>query len=124
MTLPGARSCTSANWNVRNAETDGKTVYWQVIFSDGQVNCACAKAGEATEGNGMKAVPGVAKTPNNLCVSGTQRLVRTTRKLTLPGRRYCTDADWHVSAVQTDGTNLYWDVRFEDGLVSCACRKR
>ncbi|MCW5773185.1 MAG: protein kinase [Rhodospirillaceae bacterium] len=125
LALPGIRYCNSADWNVRNAETDGQKVFWQVIFSDGHVNCECTKTGATEpERNGLTDVPGVSKTPNHLCVTGTQRLVRTTRRLTLPGRRYCTDADWQVRAVKTDGTNLFWDVPFEDGVVSCACRKQ
>jgi hypothetical protein len=51
-------------------------------------------------------------------------MVRTTRRLALPGQRYCTDADWQVKAVTTDGTSVFWDVPFEEGVVSCACRKR
>ena len=45
-------------------------------------------------------------------------------KLTLPSHRYCSDSDWRVNGVQTDGTNIYWNVPFTEGTVACACRKR
>ena len=124
LALPGVRYCTSANWNVRQVESDGASLYWRVIFSDGHVNCQCARTGSDAPTTGMTPVPGVSTTPNHLCVNGTQRMVRTTRKLTLPSRRYCTDTDWRVRGVQTDGTTLYWDVPFTEGVVSCSCRKR
>ena len=129
--LPGQRYCSSADWNVREVATDGVSLYWRVIFSDGYVNCQCTRSSAdstpttpATPSTTMTAIPNVQTTPNNLCVSGTQRMVRTTRKLTLPGHRYCTDSDWRVNGVQTDGTNIYWNVPFTEGTVACACRKR
>jgi hypothetical protein len=92
------------------------------------VNCQCTRSGAdatpATPSTELTAVPGVTTTPNNLCVGGTQRMVRTTRKLTLPSRRYCTDADWRVADVKTDGTTLFWNVPFTEGVVACSCRKR
>ncbi|HEY7610130.1 MAG TPA: protein kinase [Alphaproteobacteria bacterium] len=128
LALPGQRYCATADWNVRQVQTDGVSLYWQVIFSDGHVNCQCtrssADAGPTTPKTTMTAIPGVTTTPNNLCVAGTQRMVRTMRKLTLPSHRYCTDSDWRVNGVATDGANVYWNVPFEQGAVACACRKR
>jgi uncharacterized protein HemY len=129
--LPGSRYCTTADWNVREVTTDGVSLYWRVIFSDGHVNCQCTRSSAdatpttpTTPSTTMTTIPNVNTTPNNLCVTGTQRMVRTTRKLTLPSHRYCTDSDWRVSGVQTDGTNIYWNVPFTEGAVSCSCRKR
>jgi len=123
LTLPGQRYCTTADWSVREVTTDGARLFWRVVFSDGHVNCQCTRSGAATN-PGTTPVPGITHTPNHLCASGTQRMVRTTRKLALPGQRYCTDADWQVKAVTTDGTSVFWDVPFDEGVVSCACRKR
>ena len=39
----------------------------------------------------MTAISGYEKTPNDLCVAGTQRMVSTTRELKLPAQRYCAD---------------------------------
>ena len=131
LAMPGQRYCATPDWNVRQVQTDGVSLYWQVIFSDGHVNCQCTRSSAdagpttpATPTSTMTPIPGVTTTPNNLCVSGSQRMVRTTRKLTLPSKRYCTDADWRVNGVATDGTNVYWNVPFEEGAVACACRKR
>jgi len=138
LALPGARYCTTPDWNVREVTTDGVSLYWRVIFSDGHVNCQCTRSsadatpttppggpgGPAAPANAMTPIPGISTTPTHLCVGGTQRMVRTTRKLTLPGNRYCTDSDWRVNNVATDGTNVYWNVPFTEGLVACSCRKR
>jgi hypothetical protein len=128
LVLPGARYCATPNWNVREAATDGVSLFWRVIFSDGHVNCQCTRSSAGvtpgTPPTTLTAVPGVTTTPNSLCVGGTQRMVRTTRKLTLPSRRYCTDSDWRVADVKTDGTSIFWNVPFSEGLVACSCRKR
>ncbi len=140
LVLPGSRYCSTADWNVREVMTDGVSLFWRVIFSDGHVNCQCtrssadagpttpaapaAPAAPVTPTTAMTPIPGISTTPGSLCVAGTQRMVRTTRKLTLAGNRYCTDADWRVDSVATDGTNVYWNVPFAEGLVACACRKR
>ena len=125
LALPGVRYCSTPNWHVRDATTDGAGLYWRVIFSDGHVNCQCTRSSaDATPSTELTAVPGVTKTPNNLCVTGTQRMVRTTLQLTLPSQRYCTDADWSVADVKTDGTTLFWNVPFTEGVVACSCRKR
>jgi hypothetical protein len=128
LALPGARYCTTPNWHVRDATTDGASLYWRVVFSDGHVNCQCSRssADEAPKAptTELTSVPGVTTTPNNLCVNGTQRMVRTTRKLTLPSQRYCTDSDWRVADVKTDGTSIFWNVPFTEGVVACSCRKR
>ncbi len=128
LAMPGARYCTTPNWNVRDTTTDGVSLYWRVIFSDGHVNCQCtrssADSSPTTPSTALTAIPGVTTTPNNLCVGGTQRMVRTTRKLTLPSQRYCTDGDWRVADVKTDGTSIFWNVPFTEGVVACSCRKR
>jgi hypothetical protein len=127
LALPGHRYCTTADWNVREVTTDGVRLFWRVIFSDGHVNCQCTRSSAGAPPvtpAATTAIPGVTNTPNNLCVTGTQRMVRTTRKLTLPSHRYCSDSDWRVNGVATDGTNVYWNVPFDEGAVACACRKR
>jgi hypothetical protein len=126
LALPGARYCATNDWNVREVQTDGTSLFWRVVFSDGHVNCQCARSSADTTGptTGRTPIPNVATTPNNYCVTGTQRMVRTTRKLTLPSQRYCTDADWRVKDVAHDGSSVYWDVPFTEGTVSCSCRKR
>ena len=45
--LPGARYCTTGDWNVREVQTDGASLFWRVIFSDGHVNCQCTRTGAA-----------------------------------------------------------------------------
>ena len=130
LTLPGQRYCTTPDWSVKEVTTDGARLFWRVVFSDGHVNCECTRGsapnnlGTPSNPGATTPIPGVTHTPNHLCTAGTQRMVRTTRKLALPGQRYCTDADWQVKAVTTDGTSVFWDVPFEEGVVSCACRKR
>jgi hypothetical protein len=132
LTLPGARYCNSADWKVREVQTDGAQLFWRVIFSDGFVNCQCDRSGAATPpttppstpSNGMTPIPGVSTTPNNLCAADTQRMLRTTRRLSRPGRTYCTEAQWKVTKTETDGTNIFWEVPFDDGAVFCVCRKR
>jgi hypothetical protein len=66
---------------------------------------------------------GVNKTPTHLCQPGTMRFVATTRQLSLPGQRYCTDADWNVRDVRAEGDNLLWRVPFTNGHVDCACTR-
>jgi hypothetical protein len=73
-----------------------------------------------TPGNGTP-IPGIDKTPANLCRPGSARLVSTTRKLSLPPVRYCTDATWNVRDVRVVGADLLWRVPFADGQVDCAC---
>jgi tetratricopeptide (TPR) repeat protein len=129
LALPGNRYCSTADWAVREVQSDGARLYWRVVFSDGHVNCQCTRPGgdsasDSATPRTATPVPGITHTPNHLCVAGTQRMVRTTRKLALPGQRYCTDSDWQVSQVTTDGVNVYWNVPFDEGVVSCACRKR
>jgi len=127
LTLPGARYCSTADWKVGAVQTDGARMFWRVIFSDGHVNCQCDRTAATTTtppGNGMTPIPGITVTPNHLCAADTQRMVRTTRRLTRPGRSYCTEAQWKVSNTNTDGTNVFWEVPFDDGAVYCVCRKR
>lgn len=68
-------------------------------------------------------VQGVNKTPTHLCQPGTMRFVSTTRQLSLPNIRYCTDADWNVRDVRAEGANLLWRVPFTNGYVDCACTR-
>ena len=121
--LPGARYCTTKDWKVRQVETDGSRLYWRVIFNEGHVNCQCDRSTPASNDT-MTPIPGISNTPNHLCAPGTQRMLRTTRQLTRPGRTYCTDGDWKVRNVTTDGTNVFWETPFENGAVYCVCRKR
>jgi len=130
LTLPGARYCSTADWKVREVQTDGSKLFWRVIFSDGFVNCQCDRNGTTTgpgtppPSTGLTPIPGITTTPNQLCVADSQRMLRTTRKLSRPGRVYCTEAQWKVSKTETDGTNVFWEVPFDDGAVYCVCRKR
>lgn len=68
-------------------------------------------------------ISGVNKTPTHLCQPGTMRFVAATRALSLPGERYCTDADWSVREVRAEGANLLWRVPFTDGHVDCSCAR-
>lgn len=68
-------------------------------------------------------ITGVTKTPTHLCQPGTMRFVATTRQLSLPNQRYCTDADWSVRDVRVEGANLLWRVPFTNGQVDCACTR-
>ncbi|HEY7610235.1 MAG TPA: hypothetical protein VIF14_13455 [Alphaproteobacteria bacterium] len=74
-------------------------------------------------GEGPGPITGVNKTPTHLCQPGTMRFVGTTRQLSLPGVRYCTDADWSVRDVRAEGANLLWRVPFTNGHVDCACTR-
>ncbi|MGH7003557.1 MAG: tetratricopeptide repeat protein, partial [Alphaproteobacteria bacterium] len=122
--LPSSRYCTTADWKVRQVETDGARLFWRVIFSDGHVNCQCDRTAAASPNDTITPIPGITTTPNHLCAAGTHRMLRTTRTLTRPGRAYCTEADWKVRNVNTDGTNVFWETPFENGAVYCVCRKR
>ncbi len=125
LSLAQSRYCTDADWNVSNVRADGPLLLWRVPFSDGYVDCTC------TRGAGAQAPPpetptgtpvaGVTKTPNNMCRQGSMKFVSATRKITLPGYRYCTEAEWNVSNVTTDAGRLFWRVPFADGHVNCAC---
>jgi hypothetical protein len=68
-------------------------------------------------------IQGVNKTPTHLCQPGTMRFVGTTRELSLPGARYCTDTDWSVRDVRAEGANVLWRVPFTNGHVECACTR-
>ena len=64
---------------------------------------------------------GVDKTPTHLCQPGSMKFVATTRQLTLPNERYCTDKDWNVRDVRAESGNLLWRVPFTNGHVDCSC---
>src|SRR5262249_20215640 len=68
-------------------------------------------------------ITGVNRTPTHLCQPGTMRFVSATRQLSLPGERYCTDADWNVRDVRAEGANLLWRVPFTNGYVDCNCTR-
>jgi len=74
---------------------------------------------------GQPGTPGqyadVKKTPTHLCQPGSIKFITTTRQLSLPNQRYCTDADWNVSEVRAEGANLLWRVPFTNGYVDCSC---
>ncbi len=60
-------------------------------------------------------------TPIHLCQPGSMRFVAATRPLSLAPSRYCTDADWNVRNVERRGAEIYWEVPFTNGSVSCYC---
>jgi hypothetical protein len=74
-----------------------------------------------TPGTPGNPIAGVNKTPNHLCRPGSNKFITSTRQLSLPSERYCSDADWNVRDVRVEGANLMWRVPFTNGHVDCSC---
>jgi hypothetical protein len=48
LSLPSARYCGDADWNVRDVRVEGATLRWRVPFTNGHVDCSCTYSAAST----------------------------------------------------------------------------
>jgi hypothetical protein len=48
LSLPSARYCSDADWNVRDVRVEGANLMWRVPFTNGHVDCSCTYAAAST----------------------------------------------------------------------------